>query len=123
MIKVIDNIISQKELFYMYSEIVSSPGWNLVGQSTVEDNTQLMAAPLLKVKDSDSSVHHYPFLLWGQSLVYRLAELLNSKKLIMYKNKKSPTIVRLLLVCLFSSTKLLCNLVRKNYYNQIYLLP
>jgi|TARA_R100001460_G_C3496510_1_gene169890 hypothetical protein len=78
---VIDNIISQKELCYMYNQIVSSQGWNLVGQSTVEDNTQLMASPLLKVKDSDGSVHHYPFLLWGQSLIYRLAELLNSKKI------------------------------------------
>ena len=78
---VIDNIISQKELCYMYNQIVTSQGWNLVGQSTVEDNTQLMASPLLKVKDSDGSVHHYPFLLWGQSLIYKLAELLNSKKI------------------------------------------
>ena len=60
---VIDNIISQKELFYMYSEIVSSPGWNLVGQSTVEDNTQLMAAPLLKVKDSNLTNWNRPGLL------------------------------------------------------------
>ena len=79
---VLDNIISQKELFFMYREINSCSGWKLNGLSSNEDFTnKFNAGPLLIVKDDNSFIHNYPFFLWGQTLVHRICNSLAEKNI------------------------------------------
>jgi hypothetical protein len=78
---ILDNVISEKELFFMYQEVISHEKWSLIGQSTIEKNTELNAGPLLKVKDEDKLISNYAFAVWGQSIVYRIAKLLEDKNI------------------------------------------
>jgi hypothetical protein len=76
---ILDHILSQKELFYMYNQIISTPSWRIDGLSTPDRGH--MASPVLAVKGSNTLTEHYPFFLWGQSLVYRIAKLLEDKNI------------------------------------------
>lgn len=75
----LDNIISQKELFFMYGELVNCQNWSLKGYST--DHIGFMHSPLLMVKQCDESIQHYPFYLWGQTIIYRIEKLLENKNI------------------------------------------
>jgi len=95
---ILDNILSQKELFYMYNQIVSTPNWKLNGLSGSDKDPRL-GAPVLTVKVGDI-VEHHPFFLWGQTLVYRIAKLLDDK------NKGIPTqIIRMWLNVTYDGKK------------------
>jgi len=76
---VLDNILSEKELFFMYNQIISTPSWRMDGLSTPDKGH--MAAPVLAVKGNNTLIEHYPFFLWGQTVVYRIAKLLESKNI------------------------------------------
>jgi hypothetical protein len=76
---VLDHVLSQKELFYIYNEIISSRSWKMNGLS--ERDRGHMFAPMLSVKEDNAPIEHYPFFLWGQSLVYRIAKLLEDKNI------------------------------------------
>ena len=76
---VLDNVLSEKELFYMYNEIISNSTWKLNGLSGPDRG--FMSSPVLMVKEYNGSVAHYPFYLWGQTLVYRIAKLLEHKNI------------------------------------------
>tara|TARA_E500000318_G_scaffold109655_1_gene123143 strand:- start:606 stop:1148 length:543 start_codon:yes stop_codon:yes gene_type:complete len=78
---VLDNVLSQKELFFMYREIVSCAGWKINGLSSIEeDKNKFNSGPLLMIK-SEEITQHYPFSLWGQTLVYRIHNLLTDKNI------------------------------------------
>tara|TARA_R100000908_G_scaffold16025_1_gene6027 strand:- start:1201 stop:1746 length:546 start_codon:yes stop_codon:yes gene_type:complete len=86
----LDNIFSEKELFFIYKQIMSAPNWQVVGKtSDVEypSNKQFSDAPVFRVKDDDS-VNHYPLYIYVQSLVFRMAEMLNKKNIGMHTNMK-----------------------------------
>ena len=77
---VLDNLISEKELFFMYNEIINTPNWRVNNAST--EQRGFLTGPILIVKKTDTSmVEHYPFLIWGQVLVLRIAKLLEEKKI------------------------------------------
>lgn len=76
---VLNNIISEKELFFIYKHIISSPTWKMNSTSTFDRG--LMYSPVLTVKDYQQDVSNYAFYLWGQSLVYRIAKLLDEKNI------------------------------------------
>ena len=63
----------------MYKEVCHNRTWNLIGKST--DSEDFMSSPLLQVKDYDNSIIHYPLYLWGQTLVFRIAKLLEDKNI------------------------------------------
>ena len=73
--KVLDNVLSEKELHFMYSEIINNPSWRLNGQSTSQHGH--LTGPALMVKRNQ--IEHYPFFVWGQTLVHRIAKLLESE--------------------------------------------
>jgi len=75
----LDNLISDKELFFMYNEIVSNPCWRLNGESGYQRGFNF--GPMLMVKDSNVITEHYSFYYWGQSIIYRIAELLKLKNI------------------------------------------
>ena len=76
---ILDNVLSKKELFYMYNQVISSPTWNMTGVSGPHDG--FISSPILIAKDNSGGTQHYPFCLWGQTLVYRIAKLLESKNI------------------------------------------
>jgi hypothetical protein len=86
----LDNIFSEKELFFIYKEIISTPNWSVTGKaSEIEypSNKQFSSAPLFIVK-TESDVTNYPIHLYIQSLVFRMAEMLNKKNIGMHTNIK-----------------------------------
>jgi hypothetical protein len=86
----LDNIFSEKELFFIYKEIVNAPHWNVNGMSNVEEypsNKQFAGAPLFKIK-SGNDIYNYSLYLYIQSLVFRMAEMLNKKNIGIHTNIK-----------------------------------
>jgi hypothetical protein len=75
----LDNIISQKELFFMYNQIISNPSWTLEGQSTLQNSFN--RGPILHVKNENEIPTNYAFFLWGQTLTFRIAEMLEQKNI------------------------------------------
>ena len=76
---ILDNVISKKELFFMYSELINCQNWSLKGYST--DHIGFMHSPLLMIKGHDELIKHYPFYLWGQTIIYRIEKLLENKNI------------------------------------------
>ena len=76
----LNNVLSDKELFFMYNEIVSSPGWRLNGISS--DEPGFNYGPVLVVKNNTGIGGEFnPFYYWGQSVVYRIFKLLEEKNI------------------------------------------
>ena len=81
--QILDNIFSEKELFFIYRQIITSPNWSITGTTYKPDypsNKIFSGCPQLVVKGDNEPVIHYPFYLIGQSIVYRIAKLLEEKK-------------------------------------------
>ena len=76
---VLNNVLSEKELFYMYNQVINSPSWSMNGESG--ESRGFMEAPLLMVREFNSSIINYPLCLWGQTVVYRIEKLLESKNI------------------------------------------
>lgn len=78
--KVLDNIFLQKELFYMYNTIISTPNWCVAGSSS--DHKGFHDAPVLRVKLAENcDPINYPLFLWGKTVVFRIAKLLKEKNI------------------------------------------
>jgi len=77
----LDNIFSEKELFFMYKEIINTPNWIVSGASRNGFYEMFRRAPMLGVKQDKETVLHYPLFLYGQSIVFRIANLLAEKKI------------------------------------------
>jgi hypothetical protein len=77
---VLDNVLSQKELYYMYGQIISNPGWKMNAQSMNENG--YIHAPMFLVKTMENEKpENYPLFLWGQTLVFRIVKLLEEKNI------------------------------------------
>jgi len=78
--KVLDNIISNDELFFMYNQITSTNAWNITGKSSDHEeeswDKKFTSGPNMSVKYNET-ISHYPFYLWGKTVVYRIKEKLN----------------------------------------------
>ena len=83
--KVLENVITSDELFFMYNQIVSTPMWNITGLSSVHEEeawTKIYnPAPGLKVKTDEDGIKHYPLYLWGKTVVYRMKEKLTKENI------------------------------------------
>ena len=83
--KVLDNIITSDELFFMYNQIISTPMWNVEGiSSCFEEESwkkKYNRAPNLSVKKHKDVVEHYAFYLWGKTIAYRIKERLTKEKI------------------------------------------
>jgi hypothetical protein len=81
---ILDNVIPERELFFLYNQIVPVRGWELTAQSTSVEypsNKQFNQTPVLRIKTPEEGIINYPFFLYGQSLVYRISEMLNKKNI------------------------------------------
>jgi len=83
--KVLDNIVTSDELFFMYNQFISTPMWNITGLSSPFEEEawqkRYNKAPNLSVKMQNSGIDHYPFYLWGKTVVYRIKEKLTKEKI------------------------------------------
>jgi|TARA_X000001382_G_C3087439_1_gene152429 hypothetical protein len=73
---ILNNVVSEKELYFMYNQIINNPSWRLNGEATSQRG--FLTGPTFPVK-IDDNIEHYPFFVWGQTIVYRIAKLLESK--------------------------------------------
>ncbi len=83
--QVINNLVSSKELFFVYKELISNAGWMLSGKSTeleYPSKKQFSHSPLFKIKTDgeDGRIWNYPMYLYVQSLIFRMEEILKKKK-------------------------------------------
>ena len=76
----LDHIFSPRELFFMYTQIISTPHWTIDGASG-NGVSDFVRGPLLEVKKMEGEVLNYPLYLYGQSIVFRIAHLLEQKKI------------------------------------------
>tara|TARA_A100000171_G_C2061728_1_gene110305 strand:+ start:133 stop:666 length:534 start_codon:yes stop_codon:yes gene_type:complete len=75
--KLLDNVITSDELFFIYNEIISTPMWNMTALSSyVEEESwdkKFNKGPNLLVK-SDEKIFNHPFYFWGKTIIYRIKE-------------------------------------------------
>ena len=76
----LDNIISNKELFFMYKEIHETPMWSVSGLTDGNHyDKNFNFSPVLSVKKD--TILSYPFYLWGKTLMYRIENQLKDKNI------------------------------------------
>jgi hypothetical protein len=72
----LENLISDKELFFIYSQVMSTPSWQITGLSDYNEssfNKIFNTAPLLFVKKSSDIFPTQPsFYLWGKTILFRI---------------------------------------------------
>jgi len=81
---VLDNIFSKSELFFLYQQIISTPSWTVGTTSTdiyYDSNKNYAGGACLKVKEKNQLPTNYSWYLYGQSVVFRIAKLLEEKKI------------------------------------------
>ena len=86
---VLDNIFSDKELFYIYKLLISTPNWtvNSTSQTVMFDsNKNYAGGAIFLVKEQDEIIHNYTFNIYGQTLLFRIAKLLEEKKIGIHTN-------------------------------------
>lgn len=74
---ILHNVISENELHFMYSHIINNTGWKISGEATRQKG--FIYGPKLIVKEMDQNPEHYPFFIWGQTVVHRIEKLLQDK--------------------------------------------
>ena len=87
----INNVISDKELFFIYRELIASPAWSVSGISeTLEynSNKQFSHSPLYTVKSTEGKIENYPLYLYVSTLVFRMAEIFKKKNIGMHTKIK-----------------------------------
>ena len=83
----IDNLFSEEELFFLYNYILTSPGWIINASPevlTYTTNKNFSHSPQLIVKSNAKEVFQPALYLYGQSIIYRLKEILKDKKVGLY---------------------------------------
>ena len=78
----LENVISEKELFFMYNKITTARMWEISGLSSeieYPSNKQFNQAPVLRVMTPEEGVIYYPFYFYGQSIVYKISDMLKEK--------------------------------------------
>jgi len=73
---VLDNVLSQKELFFVYSQLLESNGWNVNGAATPD--LFHIKSPMLLVKDNNT-IYNNTFFFYGQTIIHRIIEILKHK--------------------------------------------
>ena len=83
--KVLDNIITSDELFFMYNQIISTPMWKVGALSTSFEEEawqkRYNGAPNLSVKRNNDMIDHYAFYLWGKTVIYKIKEKLTKENI------------------------------------------
>jgi hypothetical protein len=87
--QIINNLISNKELFFIYKQIISNPSWTISGLTSDElIHKQFSHAPLFAVKSEDETIDNYAFYLYVKTLVFRMEEILKKKNIGMHTKIK-----------------------------------
>ena len=76
--RLIENVISSNELFFMYKQICETNLWSITGiTDNAPDvyNKKFNHSPMLLVK-RDNEIRSYPFYIWGKSLLFRMEDKL-----------------------------------------------
>ena len=83
---VLDNVVSDEELFFLYKEIIGSNGWSLVGRSSGEELAHTFKEfnnlPMFRIKaDTPDAILNYPLYLYFQSIIFMLKNSLREKNI------------------------------------------
>ncbi len=78
-ITTLDNIISEKELYFIYYEALKTYGWQVNCVSSNKKETNLNYGPILTAKFPNEPPHNYALWMYGQTLVHRINKMLEEK--------------------------------------------
>ena len=71
-----ENLISSKELFFIYKQVMSTPSWQIIGISDDQDSSfdkKFNTAPLLFVQRGRDMPPALPsFYFWGKTIIFRI---------------------------------------------------
>lgn len=88
--QIIDNVVSNKELFFIYKELISCQSWQLSGKSTdleYPSTRDFSHSPLFNIK-TDGRIWNYPMYLYVKTLIFRIEEILKKKNIGMHTKIK-----------------------------------
>lgn len=77
----LDNVLSEHELYFMYDQLINIPNWSVGAKSTDNYKEKFLTAPMLAVKESKKEPVNLALAVYGQSLVYRIGDILQKKKI------------------------------------------
>jgi len=77
----LNNVISEKELYFMYYETIKTYGWQVNCISDHSKETNLNYGPVLTAKFPNEAPHNYALYMWGQTLIHRISKLLEEKNI------------------------------------------
>ena len=86
---VLDNIFSEKELFYIYKTLVATPNWTVGTTSEtvmMDSNKNYAGGAMFFVKGPNEIVYNHVFDMYGKILIFRIAKLLEEKKIGIHTN-------------------------------------
>ena len=87
----LDDVLSERELYFVYNEITSAPNWSVATTSDIikyPSNKQFAGGAMFSVKRVDGTVLNYPLYFWGQTLVHRIVKILEQKNIGMHTKLK-----------------------------------
>ena len=86
----LNDILSEKELFFIYNEVTTSACWSVSTTSRMPEyssNKQFAGGAMFNVM-YNNEILNYPLYLYGQTLVHRIAKLLEEKHIGMHTKLK-----------------------------------
>jgi len=87
----LDDILSEKELYFVYNEIIAASTWSVATYSDYVEypsNKKFAGGAKFLVKHNDGTILNYPLYFWGQTLVYRMVKALEQKNIGMHTKLK-----------------------------------
>ena len=79
----LENVIPEKELFFLYTELIKSSVWCVNAKSTdveYQSNKNFLHGPQLVVKLPDQILNYGLYML-GQTIIYRIEHILKDKNI------------------------------------------
>jgi len=73
--KILDNVLSEKELFFVYRNLLNSTGWTVDGAASKD--LYYVNAPLLMIKSHDI-IYNNTLFFYGKTIIYRIIEMLKN---------------------------------------------
>ena len=87
----LDDVLSERELYFVYNEITRAPNCSVATTSDIvkyPSNKQFAGGAMFSVKRVDGTVLNYPLYFWGQTLVHRIVKILEQKNIGMHTKLK-----------------------------------
>jgi hypothetical protein len=80
----LENILSENELSFIYNEIIHTTSWSVTGKPAdinYQSNKNFLGGPQLIVKGRDQNIYNYALYMLGKTFIYRIENMLKDKNI------------------------------------------